>query len=109
MQEIPTVIALRDGFPERVDDEVFQIVVPYGNRGNGLELIPEVLCIDDSAVDGDNKVVLLDEYRIVVAFPVQDFVTGRVLQRVVAFGIVRCRGVPFENFGTEFIRFLSGD
>jgi hypothetical protein len=101
VQEIPTVIALRDGFSERVDDEVFQIVVPYGNRGNGLELIPEVLCIDDSAIDGDNKVVLLDEYRIVVAFPVQDLVTGRVLQRVVALGIVGFRGVPFEKFSAQ--------
>ena len=76
MQKIPSLVALRDGVPECVDDEVFQFVVPYGDRGNGLELIAEIFSIDDSAIDGDDNVVLLDEYRIVVAFPVQDFVAG---------------------------------
>ena len=83
-------------------------MVPYGDRGNGLELIAEIFSIDDSAIDGDDNVVLLDEYRIVVAFPVQDFVAGRVLPRVVADGIVGIRGIPLVKFGTKFIRFRSG-
>ena len=91
MQKIPTVITLRDGFSERVDDEVFQFVVSYGNRGNALVLIPEVLGIYNSAIDSDNNMVLLDEYRIMVAFPVQNFMTGRILQCVVASGAVDCR------------------
>ena len=70
MQFVPTFAGLRDVFTERIDDEVFENMIPQCNWRNGLELIAEVFCIGNPAIYSDNDMMRLDEYRIVVAFPV---------------------------------------
>ena len=107
MQFVPAVAALRDVFSERIDDEVFELMIPQCNWRNGLELIAEVLCIGDPAIYGDNDMMRLDEYRIVVTFSVQNFLTRRILQGVMVFGIVFAFRRSFINFGAEQVRFTS--
>ena len=62
MQTFPTVTAMRDGIPERVDNEVLEFVVPYCYWRNRLELIAEIFSVGESAIDEDNNMVPLDEY-----------------------------------------------
>ena len=70
MQALPTIAALRDGIPERIDNEVIQFVIPYCHGWNRLELIAKIFSVGDSAIYRDDNMVSLYKYRIVVAFPV---------------------------------------
>ena len=98
MQALPTIAALRDGIPERIDNEVFEFVIPYCYGWNRLELVAEVFVVGESAIYYDNNMMVLDEYRIVVAFSVQNLLARRIPN-----GIVGTRGIPLVKFGTKLI------
>ena len=68
-----------------------------------MELVAEVFVVGESAIYYDNNMMVLDEYRIVVAFSVQNLLARRILPCVVANGIVGTRGIPLVKFGTKLI------
>ena len=103
VQAVPTVTALRDGITERIDNEVFEFVIPYCYGWNRLELVAEVFVVGESAVNYDNNMVVLDEYRIVVAISVQDLLTGPILHAVISHGIDCTYGISLVDFGAKQI------
>ena len=103
MQALPAFAALRDGITERIDNEVFEFVIPYCYGWNRLELVAEVFVVGESAVNYDNNMVVLDEYRIVVAISVQDLLTGPILHGVISHGIDCTYGISLVDFGAKQI------